>query len=301
MDSRLSVHEKAVYIAIKRLLRQADHLVLTHEEIIRVSSLSLSAVKRAIESLINKKLLIVKSNRNRFKPNDYCLTVPRSSHRPTKGSDSSSARPTVSSSSGPTFKNTCLKHTQLSIVCCSCKKSINETIRLLDPEGIEYLGCPQCHSDLVIDTSKTGIKIDAESLLNLLSKHDPQEVFKAIDVITHKFKAGENVSNFTGLLIHMLKHGVIYPESYIPPAERRRKDAYMKMLKAKEEAEKRKTEAEYLSKRLEAEKRYNALSPKEKEALRDRAKKELPAILHNFKQCVSEKMIEILTSNDKQP
>ncbi len=250
-------------------------------------------------TLIKKRLLRVKSNKRTFKPNDYSLPNPRSSHRPTKTPHSSSVRPTTGSSHRPTFANTYLKNTQQQIVCCSCKDFISETILFHDADGIEYRGCPACQSDLVIDFSKGSIGIDAESVINLLRKHDANEVFSAIDVISHKQRTGERVANSTGLLIHMLKHGVIFPESYMPPAERRKRDAYLKMQKAKEDAEKKKEEAEYLAKQLKAEKLYNSLTAKEKDALRERARAELPSVLHGFKQCIGAKMIELLTRADE--
>lgn|GEM_PF-4139239 len=291
LDSNLSSYEKIVYVAIKRILRQAEHAIITHDELRKVSSLSLSSIKRTIDSLISKKLVAVKSNRSKFKPNDYRLT--RSSGGASRSPVSSSDRPNAGSSAGATFKNTSSKNTQLPFVCCSCKENIAEITRLLDGDEIEYEGCPICHSDLIINASRSNI--NAPSLLNLLNKHDPIEVFKAVDVINHKLRAGESISNFTGLLMHMLRHGIVFPESYITPSERRKRDAYLKMLKEKEEAEKKKAEAEYLAKRLEAEKRYNALNQREREALRDQAKAELPAVLQGFRQCISEKIIEILT------
>lgn len=286
-----------MFIAIKRHIKQSHHELITHAQIMTVSSLSLSAVKRAINRLLHKKLLFVRSNKGVFKPNTYSLT--RSSDRPTTSLSRSSPRPTTSGSHGPTFKNTFLKNTQC-VVCFFCKKIIKETLLLTDADGFEYDGCPLCGSDLLVDTSNPSIRIEAKSLLGILRKNAPEDVFIAIDVIEWKLRKGEIVSNFSGLLMHMLRHGIILPDSYIPPSERRKKDARQKELKRNEESRKRKEADEIVEQHEQAEKLYGALSDSEKLALKARAKKELPTVLHTFKSLIKGKMLELLIDSNKQ-
>ncbi len=297
LDSNLTIHEKIVFIAIKRYVIKSDHATIPHENIARVASLSASAVKRAIKSLVKKKLLYVKSNRKSFKPNEYFLHYFRSSHGTTKAPFSSPPRPTIGSSPGPSFKNNYLKNTHL--VCCGCKKAINETIKIIDSDGFEYDICSTCHSDLIVDTSRSSIKIDAYSLLNILKKYDSEDVLKAIDVIEFKCEQKEKISSFSGLLVYMLKNGIILPENYISHIERRRKKFHLERIKQKVDADKQKVEAEHLAKRENAEKQYEALTSREKNTLKLRAKKELPLILHKFDRCIHERMIDILINENK--
>jgi len=137
--------------------------------------------------------------------------------------------------------------------------------------------------------------MNATSLLGILEKYDPEEVFKAIDVIEHKKMNGDVVNNFAGLLVSMLKHGIILPASYIPRNERKRKEEMLKKAKELEAIQKSRLDAESEAQRIKAEELYTSLSTNKKHALCNQAKMELPPVLHGISQCVHVKMLEILT------
>jgi hypothetical protein len=295
LDSNLSVHEKIVFIAVKRHLKQCASSFLSHEMIAGTASLSPSAVKRALAGLLRRKLLCVKSNKRNYKPNEYSLADFGRSTRPTVGLASSSARPTTGGSVGPTNKNTQKQNTLAGrYICCFCRQRINETLRLIDSNGVEYTGCVQCRSDMIIDIPRSPVKIDVESLLNTLKRNDPLEVFKAVDVIQFKSKHGDDITSFSGLLVTMLRYGIMVPDDYIPPIERRRREAHMKALAVKKRDEEQKKETEYLAKRQVAEQRIQLLSEKDRIALELEARNQIPKTLRSFPRYVNEKMISLM-------
>lgn len=296
LDSNLSVHEKMVIIAIKRHLMQAEQVILSHQVIMKTASLSLSAVKRALKSLIVKGIVKARSNKLDFKPNSYSLPRSGRPNRPTAKSGSSSIRPTARGSVGATTTNTLKPNTHARYVCCSCREALGEIEKLIDENDAAYQCCPKCQGELVIDLIRNPVKIDADSLLRILSRYEAVDVFKALDVIAHKHKQGDNIANVPGLLVSMLKFGIIVPDGYIPPYERRKKEAFIMQQKEKGRAEREKAEAEQRARRLDAETRLSMLSSEERRFLETRARNELPNMLRPYNRYVNEKMIEIILS-----
>ncbi|MFC1769709.1 hypothetical protein ACFLZI_01475, partial [Nitrospirota bacterium] len=180
LDSDLSAHEKLVCIAIKRLLKQHKEAEISHGRLTKVTSLSHSAIKRAINKLIERDILHVKSQKGQFRANIYRLRSPvrptmspsGSSVRPTEEANSSPVRPTARRPEGSTGSNTVSKNKHLHLVCCDCRKAIGETKSLNNAEGITWDICPDCGSKMIVDTSQQWKSLGVESLLNILNKHD---------------------------------------------------------------------------------------------------------------------------------
>ena len=163
---------------------------------------------------------------------------------------------------------------------------------LLDPSTAKFIrSIPMTNSHLPMTNShppssiktnliKTNLHTPEECVLD--QKYGKEKVALALDVIDFQYPDRSKIKNLQGLLIKMLSNGIITPNGYLPPEERRKREEAKKE-KEREETRKEKEQKEREEKwSNEAAMKFKSLSISDQEKLREKAINELPAILRNM-------------------
>ncbi len=312
-DTDLTEHEKLVYIVLKRFAIEPNRIFPSHNTIAKAAAISKRTVIRAIEGLVKKKLIIVRSQKSIGRSNVYLLCdisqvqeafkigflkliegMPEShrgmpeSHRGMPESHRGMPESHTSITSINTIKTT---HTT-ALLCFSCKKDFSEPKFQLDFENKEYESCPYCLSKLILNLSK--IPLSKKTVLQILKSHEPDKVFLAIDLIRFQYRNTTEVKNYQRLLLGLLRKDIIMPDDYVPFHERRTEEIKKKRKEKEKEDTKLKGKAEEKAYFEEAERRYNSLMKEERDKLEKKVKESLPPILRSIKGAVKAKVFEIL-------
>lgn len=298
----LTAYEKLVYAVLKRFAINPSRIFPSHNTIAKATSLSVRTVIRAINGLIKKDLIKVRSNKTIGKSNAYLLFDPFQAINPvpragalkylediTESSQpmSESHTPLPSSHTPPMTdrhtKTTTYKNTTTTTglwLCFSCKENFKAPKIDRDMFSNETFICPACSSNLIFDL--TDIPLTQDNLLLILAANDPKKVHEALDVIHFQYK-GSEIIHHKKLLISLLKKGLIQPDGFVPYAERKllsyKRDLVEIERKKKNDAVlslKKEEEVLYFD---EAKRRYDALSTKEKDTIRKDAINVLPSFL----------------------
>lgn len=316
----LTAYEKLVYAVLKRFAINPSRIFPSHNTIAKATSLSVRTVIRAINGLIKKDLIKVRSNKNLGKSNAYLLFDPFQAINPipragalkylediTEGSQPMSERHTpVPPSHTPPMtdrqtKTTIYKTTTktTSWLCFLCRENFEEPKIDLDIFKTETYVCPRCSRNLIFDLSD--IPLTQDNLLLILAANDPKKVHEALDVIHFQYK-GNEIIHHKKLLISLLKKGLIQPDGFVPYAERK----FLSYKRSLIETERKRKEEAVLSLKKEketiyfdeAKRRYDALPKKKKDTLRKDAINVLPSILKKHDVAIESAIFKYLMEGE---
>ncbi len=295
-DQDLNKHEKLVYIVLKRYAINPARIFPAHNTIAKAASISVSTVIRALHGLIQKNLIVMHSNKGIGRSNIYILCDPSQSKgvcqagtlkyiegmsegkTPLSDGNTGISERITGYVTGTDENNNLKLHTKTTtaLLCFSCGKEFEDPVVHRDILKREVDACPKCASVFYLSPSE--IPIPKKSLLQLLKTTDPEKLFLTIDVIKFQYN-GKGIENYQRLLMGLLKKEIIVPAGYVPHTLRRieeRKQA--KRDKAKKAAELQ-ADLEKQTRREEAEKKYNALSEKDRIKIETLVKKNMPSFL----------------------
>ncbi len=298
-DIDLTEHEKLVYIVLKRFAIEPHRIFPSHNTIAKASSISKRTVRRAIDGLVKKNLIIVRSQKNIGRSNVYLLCDTSQVQEVFKlgnlkfiegVTEEHIGRP-ESPTSITSINTIKITHTT-ALLCFSCKKEFSEPKFQLDFENKEYESCPYCLSKLILNLSE--IPLSKKTVLQILKSHEPDKVFLTIDLIRFQYRDTTEVKNYQRLLLGLLRKDIIMPDDYVPFHERRTWEIKKKRKEKEKEDTKLKRKAEEKAYFEEAERRYNSLMKEERDKLEKKVKESLPPILRSIKGAVKAKVFEIL-------
>ncbi len=267
----LSAGDKLIYVVLKSWAN-CERIWPSHKTIARKSSVSVATVKRSLNNLRGKKLLIVESGKGSGGCNIYHLCGPEGipkgvAHRELP----SLAQPERPGSSQRATTNTSLQiqdtTTTAVVVVDDIKKLIN---------GTPFQG------------------IDEQALMKLSKKYGFKLVFDSLDMLIQTYRqSGKFVNDSTAVLASGLSKGVIPPSGYVPYHQRienERKTKETADLRQAADAKKKEAEEEAFNAKVA---QFDALPLHDQDKWLKRARTELSPSLKGFKKAVRIMAIEL--------
>jgi len=302
-DQDLNKHEKLVYIVLKRYSINPARIFPAHSTIARAASISVSTVIRALHGLIQKNLIKMMSNKRIGRSNIYILCDPSQSkgvcqtgtlkylegmsegNTPQSDGKTGIAERQTGYVTGTDKNNNLKLHTKTTttLLCFSCGKEFEEPVIHRDILKGKVETCPNCVSVFFLSPSE--IPIPKKSLLQLLKNNDPEKLCLTIDIIKFQYN-GKKIGNYQRLLMGLLKKEIMIPEGYVPHTLRRIEERKREKRERERKAAELRSELEQQTHMEEAERKYNALSEKDRIKIETLVKQDLPGFLKTSKAAV---------------
>lgn len=163
------------------------------------------------------------------------------------------------------------------VYCCCCKETSEKPV--VD-NGTPI--CPHCHDEKILNLKTLPVSISF--FLQLIRIFGGDKVFLALDVTKIQYPDPSAVRNYEGLLIHLLKSGIIVGDKYHQEKEHRRRRSQLREQERQRLAQRQEQEKEEDLQDKAIEQIYASLPTEDKSALLDQARELVPAFVRSALQ-----------------
>lgn len=160
------------------------------------------------------------------------------------------------------------------VYCCCCKETSEKPV--VD-NGTPI--CPHCHDEKVLNLKTLPVSISF--FLQLIRIFGGDKVFLALDVTKIQYPDPSAVRNYEGLLIHLLKSGIIVGDRYHQEKELRRRRLQLREQERHRLALRQEQEKEEDLQNKAIDQAYASLPPEEKSTLLDQARELVPEFIRS--------------------